>query len=85
MRWDEGRDAKPGNSHTGDNLAGDTDTPVRLGISIGRRKGRINVAEHGHLRIGDHPRDRRGAEPTRACVGSPRRRHRALDRRRSAG
>ena len=85
MRWDEGRDAKPGNSHTGDNLAGDTDTPVRLGINLERRKGRINVAEHGDLRIGHHPRDRRGAEPTWARVGGLRQRHWALDRRRSAG
>jgi hypothetical protein len=31
---DAGRDAKPGNSHTGDNPAGDTDPPVRLGAGF---------------------------------------------------
>jgi hypothetical protein len=30
VRWDAGRDAKPGHSHTGDNPAGHIDTPVRL-------------------------------------------------------
>src|SRR3712207_7350153 len=48
----------------------DTDPPVRLGGRWYPAAGRGKyVAEHGDLRIGDHPRDRRGTEPPGARVG----------------